>query len=199
MPQRGKLSAGLESYTILKRDLEDEYGSVRSLQNSVLLSYGIFDWLSLDLKAGTGYIKHHPLGSSEIDYPTSFAAGYGLRLKLYEKDSIKVISAFQHISVHPRKALINNLTHRAILDDWQVSVLASYDFGMVIPYLGTRWSRIDYIHKIEEDRKRKMSDLTKSTGFIFGFALPFAEKAWLNLEGQFFDSKAFAVSVNYAF
>jgi len=44
-----------------------------------------------------------------------------------------------------------------------------------------------------------MSDLTKSTGFIFGLDLPLTKKAWLNLEGQLFDSEAVAFSMNFGF
>jgi hypothetical protein len=44
-----------------------------------------------------------------------------------------------------------------------------------------------------------MSDLTKSTGFIFGLDLPLTKQTWINLEGQAFDSEAVSFSVNYSF
>ncbi|MCM8820231.1 MAG: hypothetical protein NC925_05495 [Candidatus Omnitrophica bacterium] len=47
--------------------------------------------------------------------------------------------------------------------------LVSYDFGSISPYLGTRWSRVDYIHKINDDRKRIMSTLNRSLGGHFWF------------------------------
>jgi len=199
MPQKKGFFIGLETYSIFKRYLEDEYGRLRSLQNFFLLSYGVYDWLSIDLKGGTGNIKEHPVGSGEVDYPFNFAGGYGFRLKLYDHKKIKAVFGFQHISIHPKSIHLGTVKTSAILDDWQVSLLTSYDFKKFIPYLGTRWSRIDYIHTVAETRKRKMSDLTKGIGFIFGLDLPLTKKTWLNLEGQLFDSEAIAFSLNYNF
>jgi hypothetical protein len=199
MPKQKEFFAGVETYSIFKRYLEDEYGKVRSTQYFFQLSYGVFDWLTVDLKAGSGNVKQHPVGSDEIDYTSNFAGGYGLRLRLYEKDNIKAVFGFQHISVHPKSTHLGDVKHRAILDDWQVSLLASYDFKKITPYLGTRWSRIDYIHWTGSEKKRVMSDLTKDIGLIFGFNLPITKKAWLNLEGQFLDTEACALSVNFNF
>lgn len=199
MPQKNKFFLGAENYTIFKRYLENSYGKVRSMQNFLLLSYGVFDRLSIDLKGGAGNIKQHPLGSDEIDYPSAFDGGYGLRVKILDTEKIDLVGGFQHISVHPKSVHIEGVKNKAILDDWQVSVLGSYSLGRVTPYLGTRWSRIDYIHWVEEDRKRRMSDLTKSIGLICGVDLGITEKIWVNIEGQFFDSEALAFSLNYSF
>jgi hypothetical protein len=70
---------------------------------------------------------------------------------------------------------------------------------MLTPYLGTRWSKIDYIHKVGGNRVREYSDRTKSFGLICGFDLPIAKRTWLNLEGQFFDSEALSFSLNVSF
>jgi len=199
MPEKKKFFMGLQTHAIFKRYLEDEYGKVRSFQNFLLISYGVYDWLSIDLKGGAGNIKQHPLGSDEVDYPSNFAGGYGFRLKLYDGKKIKTVFGFQHISVHPKSIHLGTVKNRAILDDWQVSLLASRDFKKITPYLGTRWSRIDYIHTVADSRKRKMSDSTKSIGFIFGLDLPLTKKAWLNFEGQLFDSEAVAFSMNFSF
>ena len=199
LPGKNNIVAGLESYTIFKRYLEDDFGKLRSAQYFFLLSYGVFDWLSVDLKVGAGNIKQHPVGSDEVDYDTNFAGGYGFRLKFFERDKIKSVFGFQHISVHPKATHLGTVKNKSILDDWQVSLLASYDFKKITPYLGTRWSRVDYIHKQGDVRKRKMSDFTKSIGLIAGADFPLTEKIWVNLEGSFFDSTAAALSVNYSF
>lgn len=199
MPKKKKFFTGFQTHTIFKRYLEDEYGKVRSFQNFLLISYGVYDWLAIDLKGGAGNIKQHPVGSDEVDYPSGFAGGYGLRLKLCDDKNIKAVFGFQHISVHPEGIHLGAVKNKAILDDWQVSILASYDFKKFTPYLGTRWSRIDYIHTVADNRKRRMSDATKSAGFIFGLDLPLAKKAWLNFEGQLFDSEAVAFSLNFGF
>lgn len=199
MPEKNRFFAGFESYSLLKRYLEDDYGKLRSQQEFYKMSYGVFDWLSIDLKAGAGDIKQHPVGSDEVDYSTNFAGGYGLRVKFFEKNNVRAVFGFQHISVHPKSRDVDGVRNKAILDDWQASLLASYDIKRVTPYLGVRWSRVDYIHKQADTRKRKMSDGSREVGFIYGFDLALNERLWLNIEGSSFDSEAVAVSINCSF
>lgn len=199
LPKQKNFFVGVQNHTIFKRYLENEFGKIRSTQNFLLLSYGVFDWFSIDLKGGAGSIKQHPLGSDENDFPSSFNGGYGFRLRVWENESTKMVFGFQHISVHPKKIHLENIEYTAILDGWQFSLLTSRDFKKITPYIGTVWSRVDYIRWVEEDRKRRMSDLTKSIGLVFGFDLPLTEKIWINLEGRAFDGESAAFSVNYAF
>lgn len=199
MPQKNKFFAGIQNHTIFKRYLEDEQGKLRSMQNFLLISYGVYDWLSIDLKGGAGNIKQHPEGSDEVDYPSGFAGGYGFRAKIYDKDRIKAVFGFQHISVHPQEINIGNTKHGAVLDDWQASFLVSRDFAKFTPYLGAKLSRVDYIHWREEERKRVMSDLTKTIGAVLGLDIPLSERIWINLEGQAIDGEALAFSLNYQF
>jgi len=199
MPKKNRFFAGFGSYSIFKRYLEDNFGKLRSQQQFFLLSYGVTDWFSIDLKSGGGSIRQHPVGSGEIHYTSSFAGGYGLRLKFFDKDNVKMVFGFQHISVHPKSTHLGDVKNKAILDDWQTSLLISRGFKRITPYLGTRWSRLDYIHRVGDDRKRRMSDMTRDIGLIYGFDIPITEKFWINLEGQAFDSDAFAASINYAF
>lgn len=199
MPEQKEFFMGLQSYSLLNRYLEDEKGKVRSTQNFLLLSYGVFDWLAIDLKGGAGNIKQRPPDHSELDYPYGFDGGYGLRIKFFDKEKIKMVFGFQHISVHPKNIHVDNVKNKAVLDDWQVSLLVSAGFSKFTPYLGTRWSRIDYIHWVEDDRKRVMSESNKQIGLICGVDVPLTEKIWLNIEGQFLDSEAVAGSINYRF
>jgi hypothetical protein len=199
MPEKNKFFAGLQSHSIFKRYLEDDYGKLRSTQYFLLVSYGVFDWLSIDLKGGAGNIKQHPLGSDEIDYTSNFAGGYGFRLRFFDKNDYKMVFGFQHISVHPKSTHLGDVKNSAILDDWQVSLLVSRDFKRFTPYMGTRWSRVDYIHNVLGERKRRMSDLTKDMGVILGCDIPLTARTWINLEGQALDSEAAAVSLNFSF
>ena len=73
------------------------------------------------------------------------------------------------------------------------------DFEYMTPYLGMRWSRMDYIHWVEDDRNRVKSDLNKSIGLIAGVDVPVHEKIWLNFEGQFLDAQAVAASIQFHF
>lgn len=199
MPQNRHFFAGFQTYSVSKRELEKDYGKVRSLQNFFLLSYGVFDWLSIDLKGGAGNIKQRPETGNSINYPTYLGGGYGFRLRLYNNDKTKMVFGFQHISVHPRTVWIGAPKHKVVLDDWQFSFLLSHDFLKIAPYIGTRWSRMDKIHWIDGERNREKSDLNKSAGAIIGADIPISKRIWLNVEGQFFDATAIAGSLNFAF
>jgi len=199
MPEKNKFFVGAQNHTIFKRYLEDGFGKVRSTQYFFIVSYGALDWLSIDLKSGSGNIKQRPLERAEVDYQSNFAGGYGLRLRLLEKDKLKAVLGFQHISVHPKSRHLGNSKNQAILDDWQWSLLGSYDFVKITPYLGAKWSRVDYIHRVDGIRKRRMSDLTKDIGLILGCDIPLTKQTWLNLEGQLIDTEACAVSLNFSF
>lgn len=190
---------GAQTHNILKRYLEDEYGRMRSLQHFLLVSYGVLDWFSLDLKGGAGNIKQHPVGSDEVDYPSAFAGGYGFRIKFYDNRKIRMVLGFQHISVHPKEIKLGPTEYSGVLDDWQWSLLASRNLGKVTPYLGAKFSRTDYIHWIGDDRKRKQSDLTKELGLVLGCDFDINQRAWVNLEGQLFDIEAVALSFNFSF
>lgn len=199
LPEKKKIFLGLQSYSVFKSYLEKESGKLRSQQEFLLLSYGIYDWLSLDLKGGVGYLKQHPNVSNELDYPTFLGGGYGFRVKFFHRQNVKMVFGFQHISIHPHTISIANAKHKAVSDDWQFSLLASYCLKKTTPYLGTRWSRYDYIHWTDRDRDRVKSDLGRSIGLIVGCDFSISQKIWLNLEGQFLDRQALALSANYSF
>jgi opacity protein-like surface antigen len=198
MPEKGEFFSGLEVYYI-QRSLEKHQGKMKSPQSFLLVSYGIYDWLSLDLKVGIGGIKRFDASDDNINYRAGFDGGYGFRLRLYEKHSVKVAGGFQHISVHPFRARLNGKKYKAVLDDWQGSVLASYDFPRFTPYAGIVVSRTDYINWIDNIRKRHMSDSGKPAGLVLGADFAITEKMWLNLETSLFNTKSCALSLNARF
>jgi hypothetical protein len=91
------------------------------------------------------------------------------------------------------------MKHKAVLDDWQFSILASYNLKKVTPYLGTRWSRLDSIHWQDGERSRIKSASGKNIGLIVGADIALPKNLWINLEGSFFDSEALAFSLKYNF
>jgi hypothetical protein len=199
MPGKNSFHVGGQTYWVEQRDLEGANGEMNSLQHFLLLSYGLTDWFSLDLKGGAGNTHQTPEGGETIDYPSYVGGGYGFRIRVFEKDKVKVVSGFQHISIHPYSVFVGPVKNKAVIDDWQLSFLASREFARVTPYAGMRWSRMDYIHWMEDDRNRVKSDLGRSIGMIVGMDLPVHEKAWVNLEGQFFDARAVAASIHFSF
>ncbi|MBI5150030.1 MAG: hypothetical protein HZA28_04580 [Candidatus Omnitrophica bacterium] len=199
LPQKFHLSIGGQTHVVLERKMDRDYGEINSLQHFLLLSFGITDWLSLDLKGGAGDIEQRPAAGGEVKYPAFMGGGYGFRLRLYDDAKTKAVFGFQHISVHPYSIFIGNTKNKGVLDDWQFSLLASHEWMGVTPYFGTKWSRMDYIHWVEDSRKRKKPDPGSSVGVIAGLDIPVTSRAWVNVEGQFVDVQAVAVSLNYAF
>jgi hypothetical protein len=199
MPQKKKIFLGLQTYSVLERQLEQEHGKVRSLQNFLLISLGIFDWFSLDLKGGAGNVRQRPDVGHRINYHTYLGGGYGARLRLYDRNKTKMVLGFQHISIHPLTACVDISKYKVVLDDWQYSFLVSHDFFKITPYIGTRWSRMDKITWIDGTRKLEKSDLDKSIGLIIGTDMPLSKKLWFNIETQFLDATAIAASLNCAF
>jgi hypothetical protein len=199
MPRKNAFNTGVQTHIVFDRELEDPFGEINSEQYFALLSYGVTDWLSLDLKGGVGNIDQMPGGGGEIHYPKFMGGGYGFRLKLFDDDKTAAVFGFQHISIHPESVKINGVKNKAVLDDWQWSLLASHRVGKITPYAGTKWSRMDYIHWVSDDRKRKQSDFGKSIGLITGVDISLTPETWVNLEGQFFDVEAFAASINVSF
>jgi hypothetical protein len=199
MPHQKQIHAGVESYTIYHRDLEDNFGKIRSQQQFVLLSYGLYDWLSIDFKGGSGDIRSYSNTSSDIHYKPFLAGGYGVRFRLYSNEVNKVVFGFQHISNHPWSKHLGAVKHKSVLDDWQFSLLGSHDLKWMTPYVGTRFSWMNQIHWQDRVRKLEKSDLGKSVGLILGTDVPIGKKMWINIEGQFLDATALAASVNLAF
>jgi hypothetical protein len=199
MPEAQHFFTGLQTYSVFNRTLEKDRGDIHSMQNFVLLSYGIFNWLSLDLKGGAGNINQHLETGNELKYSTYLGGGYGFRIKLYDVDKTKMIFGFQHISIHPHTISVDGEKHKAVLDNWQFSFLAAHDFRRFAPYIGTSWSEMNNIHWIDGNRKLEKSDLNKCVGLIIGTDVPVNRNVWLNVEGQFFDETSVAGSLNYAF
>lgn len=210
LPEKFHLVVGGQTHAVLNRCLEDANGEMNSLQHFLLLSFGLTDWLSLDFKGGAGDIEQDPDNGNKIYYPAFVGGGYGFRVRLFptprweqrgvrNDERVKAVFGFQHISIHPYSVFIGNTKNKAVLDDWQFSFLGSYDLKWFTPYLGAKWSRMDDIHWVEDFRKRKQSDLGKSAGLIAGMDIPLGKRTWINVEGQFLDSQAAAVSINYQF
>ncbi len=199
LPEKNHFCIGGQSYYVLERKLEQEHGEMNSLQHFLLISYGLTDWFSVDLKGGAGNIRQKPDIGNEIEYPSYVGGGYGFRVRFYDEGKDKAVFGFQHISIHPYTQVIGDTKNKAVLDNWQLSLLASHAFARIVPYAGMKWSRMDHIHWVDEERGRDRSDIGKSIGPILGADIPFGQNIWVNVEGQGVDDQALAVSLNVQF
>ncbi len=200
MPRQREFFFGLQHYEIFDRDLNKDNGDLKSRQEHFLLTYGVTDWFSLDLKASIGTIEHEAGDGSRIKYNTPvWGGGYGFRVRLYENGPVKVVSGFQHISIHPATVKANGEKHNAILDDWQGSALVSYDLKKFTPYTGLRYGTTDYIHRINNDADRVYTGEGRRYDAVLGVDIPLTPKVWLNCEGAVGGGEALATSVNFKF
>lgn len=199
-PNKGKLNIGAQAHIIKNRELKKDFGKVSSQQYFYQMSYGIFHWLSIDGKIGIGDVTYRPQGSAKINYPSSFAGGYGFRVKPYKNDQerIEAVFGFQHISVHPYSKQVNSVTNTVILDDWQVSALVSKGISRFTPYAGARLTRVDLIHRIKnQGRERKESDVEICP--VIGTDFNINESSFLTFEASFVKEVSFSAGITYNF
>lgn len=200
LPGKFKFLLGAEYNFVINRDLENGHGRVQNPDYFMTLSAGLTDWLSIDLKGGAGKItwKDSPWGDQ--DFSTSFAGAYGFRVRLLEimDKKLKVVTGFQHISVHPRRVITEDGKVTVIVDEWQGSVLASYSIQKFTPYIGCKYGTYDVIRFIDgENRKRFKSD--DGAGIVVGMDFWVNERVKVNAEGHFLDEQAASVSCGVLF
>ncbi|NTV29474.1 MAG: hypothetical protein HGA80_05275 [Candidatus Omnitrophica bacterium] len=200
MPEQNKVFWGYQHYAVLDRDLNKDHGELQSQQDHILLSYGVMDWLSLDLKASRGTVRHEDGSGSVLKYDRPlWGGGYGFRVKLFKSGAVKSVAGFQHISIHPMTVKRNGEKNNAILDDWQGSWLVSYSFRRFTPYVGLRYGTADYIHRLNNDADRILTAEGRRLDLVSGLDIPLTSRTWLNVEGAVGGGVALATGVNCSF
>lgn len=198
---KGKIESGYEYNIMFKRPLGHSFGDLKTQDNFYTLSFGAFDWLSLDGQAGIGnaVVKGGKLPT--LDFNTGFAGGYGFRVKAFENEKwgLRAILGGQHISVHPKDRTIDNDKYETFLDDWQISGLVAKDFKYLTLYAGMKGSDCEYVYKLNQHDKKRVSSkehigLITGTEFYF-----FSRKARIGVEGRFFDETALTASASWLF
>lgn len=200
MPEKNRWFGGYQHYAIADRDLNKDQGALKSQQEHILLSYGITDWLSLDLKASRGTVRHEDGNGEGVKYDRPlWGGGYGFRVRILEIGAVRSVAGFQHISIHPMSVKKNGEKNNAILDDWQGSWLVSYGFRIVTPYAGMRYGTADYIHRLNNDADRVLTAEVRRFDFVSGLDIPVSEKAWLNVECAVGGGQSVAAGVHFGF
>ncbi|MFH1847709.1 MAG: hypothetical protein ABH825_00650 [Candidatus Omnitrophota bacterium] len=199
MPKKGQWYMGLESNVVLERDMRKGLEDAKSAQYFYNASFGLYDWLSFDGKAGLGDLEFGTADMGTLDYDPGFAGGYGLRFKLYDdqKDSIKAILGFHHISDHPPSERINDVSYAAVYDEWQMSFLVSKRIRAFQPYLGAKASQLFVIRRdsLQSDWSWNGSD--DHFGVVAGSSINLNSRWFINLEGRLIDENAFSVAISY--
>ena len=201
-PGKKEFEVGYEFNSLQKRTLDRSYGNLSSTNNFVTVSFGLTDWLALDSKIGLGDVTQKGgIHLPKIEYDTSFAGGYGFRIKLFDdiKTGFRAIVGGQHISVHPKDRSVDDDKFESFLDDWQVSTVVTKKLGILNPYVGVKLSDCEIVYKINKNnRKRRFSE--NHVGFLFGSDIYLLkDKLRINVEARFFDETAFSTAVAYLF
>lgn len=200
IPYKGKYVTGYQNNSIFKHDLADSYGNVRSLQNYYTLSYGVFDWLTLDGKIGFGNLREKGGVHPKVEHNYGFAGGYGFRLRVLDdkKNNVRVVAGFQHTSTHPVDRNLNGDKRHAIYEDWQASLVSSKDVGRITPFAGAKISYGNLIQKTNEiDRKNRPP--AYYAGVIVGCDVRLTKNTYVSVEGHFIDETSLSTGIYYKF
>ena len=200
MPYKSKYITGYQNNTIFKHDLADSYGNIKSSQNYYTLSYGVFDWLAIDGKIGFGDVREKGGDHPKVDHNYGFAGGYGFRLRVLDdaKNRVRIVTGFQHTSTHPASRNLNGDKREAIYEDWQGSLTASKDVGIVTPFAGAKVSYGNLIQKTNDiDRKNRPPKYY--AGAVVGCDIKVTKNTYLSLEGHFIDETSLSAGAYYKF
>lgn len=202
LPPKMAVELGYEYNAMFERPIDRSYGDLMTRDHFYTVTFGTFDWLSLDGKVGLGNVTQKgENGLPTLQYNTGFAGGYGFRIKALDDKKLggRLIVGFQHISVHPQDRSIDNDKYECFLDDWQLSGLVAKDFRFLTGYIGMKGSDCEIVYKLNKhDKKRRYS--RQHIGLITGLELYlFDKKMRIGAEGRFFDETAFSTSVSYLF
>lgn len=200
LPAKKKWFGAVEYNFIIERKLKNSQGRVKNPDQFITLSYGVFDWLSLDLKGGTGKLFYKDSEYGDQEFSTSFSGGYGFRIKLWENknNAAKIVAGFQHISVHPRRVHTADGRYTVVVDEWQGSCLGSIRIKKFDPYLGFKYTAYDLIRWLRDtNRKRYKSE--DNWGLILGTDFWISDNIKLNFEYHLLDEKAVSISLGFDF
>ena len=200
-PPKGKVEAGYEYNVMFQRPLCRSFGDLKTQDHFGTLSIGIFDWLSLDGKAGLGDVSEKSGKLPSLEYNTGFAGGYGFRVRVFEDKrlGLRGIIGGQHICVHPEPRSLDNEKYKSILDDWQGSAIIAKDFKSATLYTGISGSDCQVINKVNDGKKKRISS-DSYIGLITGVELYlFDRKARFSVEGRFFSETGLTTSASWLF
>lgn len=193
-----QFEAGFESNIVLRRDIDDIATKIKSSQFFYCMSYGLFDWLNIEGKFGTGDVAGDQYSSQKFYYNYNWGGGYGLRIKAYENKKVKFILGCHHISIHPdANKNTDSRTHKAILDETQFDATAGLKGERFSPYLGVKAGLCRLIRRIDTERATLRSE--ENYGFALGFDYMLKNNLRLNAESRFVDEYALTCGLNYIF
>ncbi len=196
--KQGEFEVGAEANYVFRRDIEDITTNIQSSQFFYCMAYGIFDWLDIEGKFGSGDIKNDQYNDQKFYYNYNWGGGYGLRMKAFEDDKVKFILGWHHISIHPDpNKNTDNLTHKAILDETQFDASLSLKGEKFSPYVGAKLGYTRLIRRVDGQRGTLRSE--GNYGFALGFDYLLKEKVRFNFESRFVDEYALTSSITYMF
>lgn len=200
MPGKNKVTTGYQNNIIFKHDLSNSYGNVRTVQNFYELSFGVYDWFSVDGKVGMGNLRTKGGVHPTVQHNYGFAGGYGVRFRFLNdiKNKVRVVGGFQHISIHPPSKNVNGDKREAIYEDWQASLLSSKDIGIFTPYAGAKFSYGNLIQRTNNIDRKNRPPLYYG-GVIVGCHVNISKDVYVTVESHFIDETSLCSGIYYTF
>jgi len=199
LPSFHKSIWGVQFNQILRRDFTKVKGKASTTQYFIKSSFGLTERLFLDGKIGWGNVEFNRENATQIDFPTNFAGGYGLRYLLYEdtRAGLRSIFGFQHISCHPLKTELNGVDYRVIWDEWQGSWLLIKQWPRSAFYFGPQYSTTQLKYKVDTFRRRLKTE--NCWGAILGVDYKLTKDINFNLETRLFNEWGLNLGVSHQF
>lgn len=200
MPKKNNIIMGYQTNLLFKHRFKNSQGGIKSAQDFLDISYGVYDWFSFDGKLGVGNTFQDGGDFPVLHYGASFAGGYGFRILLFENSEYKTkaVFGFHHISVHPADAYKDGNKTETFLDDWQFDLLGSKKIAFLNPYIGFKAAEFNQGYRVNRgDKKRKFPRYHGGT--ITGCNVKFKKDIFLNIEGRFIDETALNCGIYYSF
>jgi hypothetical protein len=199
LPGLHKTIWGFQFNSIFRRDFNKVEGKASSTQYFLKASYGLTSRFFLDGKVGFGNVSFKRNDGLDLDFLTGFAGGYGFRYIVWEdqKNGLKSIFGFQHISCHPFKDTVGSEKHRIIWDEWQGTWLFIKEYSKADIYLGPQYSSAQLKYKIDDLRRRLKAE--NSWGMLMGTNYKINEDININAEVRLFDEWAVNFGISHKF
>ncbi|MBI4846297.1 MAG: hypothetical protein HY810_07505 [Candidatus Omnitrophica bacterium] len=199
LPALHKSIWGAQFNHIFLRDFNKVEGKASTTQYFISASYGLTERLFLDGKVGMGSVSFDRNDDISLDFSAGFAGGYGFRYLWYEDKSsgFKSILGFQHISCHPFKDTVNDVKHRVIWDEWQMSLLGIKEWEKAALYAGVQYSEVQLKYKVDDFRRRLKSE--DIWGVFFGANYSFNDRVSFNTEARLLDEWGVNLGVCYKY
>lgn len=165
--------------------------------------YGLTDWLSLYAKVGWAYLRVNDSTSANgaNDFGSNLLLGAQLKSRLWQnaKKNWEWNGSVQYLWVgapHRRNK------HQGEWQEWQVATTTARSFGRLKPYMGVKYSLVDFDFKLrkgDETIQRGTYKQEARVGPVLGTDYLVGEDVIVNVESAYIDGAEVTAAIAHAF